>query len=122
MPLALWIVPGAACGALARFYLAQLILARTGGIFPWGTLLVNWLGCWLMGLLAATLATRGTAVHDGAPLLLGVGFLGSFTTFSAFGLETVRLMQTGHLRLALIYVLASVLGGLGATWWGQRLG
>jgi CrcB protein len=54
-------------------------------------------------------------------LFLGVGFLGSFTTFSTFGLETVRLLQAGQVGLAATYAIASMVGGLAATWLGLRL-
>lgn len=121
MSQVLWIVPGAALGALARFYLAQYIMARIGGGFPWGTMVVNWLGCLLMGVLAGAIAARAPWAHEGSALLMGVGFLGSFTTFSTFGLESLRLLQAGQTGLAATYVFASVAGGVVATWFGMRL-
>ena len=121
MSQVLWIVPGAALGALSRYYLAQVILARTGSVFPWGTLVVNWLGCLLMGVLAGAIAARVPWAHEGTALVTGVGFLGSFTTFSTFGLESLGLLQAGQPGLAATYVCASVAGGLLATWIGMRL-
>lgn len=121
MSQALWIVPGAALGALARFALAEGLSGRLGDAFPWGTLAVNWIGCVLMGLLAGAIASRAPWAHEGMSLFLGVGFLGSFTTFSTFGLETVRLLQAGQVGLAATYVIASLVGGLAATWLGLRL-
>jgi CrcB protein len=74
-----------------------------------------------MGLLAGAIASRAPWAHEGMSLFLGVGFLGSFTTFSTFGLETVRLLQAGQVGLAATYVIASLVGGLAATWLGLRL-
>ena len=111
------VMAGGAFGAGARFLLARAVGASR---FPWGTLGVNVIGGLLMGLLAAAL-TRGQA---GEPqrLLLGVGVLGGFTTFSAFSLDTVNLIEGGQALAALSYVLASVLGALAALYAGLMIG
>ncbi|NNM76955.1 CrcB family protein [Sphingomonas sp. ID1715] len=105
---------GGAVGAAARFHLGGAL--GRGAAFPWGTLVVNIVGGLLMGLLMAR------DPGDGARLLIGVGLLGGFTTFSAFSLETVRLFEGGAAALALAYVAASVIGACVALWLGLALG
>ena len=94
---------GGAIGAVLR-YLTGLALA-----FPFGTLAVNIIGSFLIGVLWLALADRG----PWAPLLI-TGILGGFTTFSAFSLDTLRLVETGRAPMAALYVLASVTLSLGA--------
>lgn len=112
------VAAGGAVGALARFHLGRAVtqLAGPGSGFPWATLAVNLIGCLAMGLLAGWLA-RG-AGGEAARLLLGVGLLGGFTTFSAFGLEMVALIERGSPGLAITYALASVIAGVAALWLG----
>ena len=108
---------GGALGSVAR-YGVGLAAARWLGLgFPWGTLIVNVLGGLAMGLLAARLGPE----HESARLLLGVGLLGGFTTFSAFSLETLRLIQHAPAHGAL-YVAASLVLSVGACWAGMMLG
>ena len=108
---------GGAVGAVAR-YGVGLGAARLFGLaFPWGTLLVNVVGGLAMGVLAAEAGPDQEALR----LALGVGVLGGFTTFSAFSLETVRLMEHQP-GLAMLYVAASVLLSVGACWVGLSLG
>jgi CrcB protein len=108
---------GGAVGAVAR-YGVGLGAARWFGLaFPWGTLIVNVSGGLAMGLLAARFGPEQEAVR----LALGVGVLGGFTTFSAFSLETVRLMEHQP-GLAMLYVAASVILSVGACWAGLMLG
>jgi CrcB protein len=112
----LLVMLGGAIGAALRY---QLCGVRTGGLAspsPWGTLLVNVLGGLLMGLLVARSPSETTR------LLLGVGVLGGFTTFSAFSLDTVTLIERGAILPAASYVLASVLGALLALWAGLAIG
>lgn len=100
---------GGAAGAGARYAVGHLV---AGPGFPWATLIVNLGGGLLMGLLAGTLADQ--APIDGPLwLFLGVGVLGGFTTFSAFSLDAVALIQRGAPGAAALYVLASVIGALG---------
>jgi fluoride exporter len=107
---------GGAVGSAAR-YGVGLAAARLGAGFPWGTLCVNVVGGLLMGLLAARIGPQ----DENTRALLGVGILGGFTTFSAFSLDTVRLIET-QLGGALLYVLASVVLSIGACWLGLVLG
>lgn len=106
---------GGALGASAR-YGVGLGMARFGAAFPWATLAVNVVGGLAMGLLVAR-----TAPGDTLRLALGVGALGGFTTFSAFSLETVGLMEHQP-GLAMLYVVASVFLSVGACWLGLSLG
>ncbi|MGE0741389.1 MAG: fluoride efflux transporter CrcB [Hyphomonadaceae bacterium] len=108
---------GGAIGSAARYGVSAVAARWFGPSFPWGTLSVNVIGGLAMGVLAA----RVGLLHDNARLLLGVGVLGGFTTFSAFSLETVRLLeqQPAH---AFGYVLASVVLSVGACWLGYSLG
>lgn len=112
---------GGFAGSAARYQTGQWLSRWTGpGGFPWATLAVNLLGCVIIGLLAAA-SLRWTAPGSSGRLLLFTGLLGGFTTFSAFGLETVELWQRSQHVLALGYVLASVAGGLLAVALGMKL-
>lgn len=111
---------GGAFGALARFLVARLSETLLASLkFPLATLLVNVLGCFAIGMVAE-IATRGDISHH-TRLLIVTGILGGFTTFSAFGLETITLLRTGHLGMALGYVLTSVIGGCLATYAGIQI-
>lgn len=107
------IATGGAFGALAR-YGVGLQARRLWGIgFPWGTLLVNLLGCLALGALleAARVGAPDANVPRDVQVFMGVGFLGAFTTFSTFGVESVGLFMADRPGPALTYVVASV--GLG---------
>lgn len=111
----LLVMAGGAIGAGARHLTGRALLALAGPGWPWGTLTVNLLGGFLMGLLAGWLARHGTGEFwggDGARLLLGVGVLGGFTTFSAFSLDVVLMLERGELWPAGGYVAASVVGSV----------
>jgi CrcB protein len=101
---------GGALGALARWALAEALPHSPGG-WPWSTLLVNLLGCLLIGVLLAVLLARFPESPWLRPFL-AVGVLGGFTTYSTFATDVVRLADTGHVVLAAAYVLASVVGGV----------
>jgi fluoride exporter len=116
MPVLL-VALGGAVGSVAR-YGVGLAAARWFGLaFPWGTLAVNLAGSLAIGVLAA----RVGPADESTRLLLGVGLLGGFTTFSAFSLETVRLLEHQP-GLAMSYAAASLLLGVGACWVGLNLG
>lgn len=117
----LLIAAGSAAGGVARFLLGSVIQRTIGGEFPLGTLVVNALGCLSIGALAAVL-TAPTHPRDNAWAMLVIGFLGGFTTFSAFGLETFRLIATGRTGLAALNVAASCGLGVAAVWLGHWLG
>ena len=112
---------GGAVGSVARLKLSGWVLHRTvDWRFPLGTLLVNVVGCLVIGLLAGYAAKEDLLSPD-ARLFLFTGLLGGFTTFSAFGLETFSLMRRGELLVAGGYVAGSVLAGLLALWIGFSL-
>jgi CrcB protein len=103
-------------GATARFLLDGGVSARIGGAFPWGTLAVNLSGAFLLGVVA------GAAVGADAYRIAATGFLGAFTTFSTWMLETHRLAEDGRVRHAAANVLVSLALGLLAVWLGRGLG
>ncbi len=111
---------GGAVGAGARHLVGRAALAIWGPGFPVGTLLVNVVGGFAMGLLAAWLASRASG-DEALRYLLGVGVLGGFTTFSAFSLETASMLQRGELATALFYILASVVLSIGALFAGLQV-
>jgi len=107
-----WIYLGAGGlgGTFLRYIMAKNINQWTGGQFPHGTLAVNLLGCFLVGVFAV-LSERKMLLDDNTRLFLMVGFCGGFTTFSTFILETSNLITNGETLRALINVLVSVLVG-----------
>jgi CrcB protein len=110
----LLVMAGGALGSGARHLVSRATLAAFGPGWPWGTMAVNLIGGVLMGLLAGTLARVGAGGSGGEAwrLLLGVGVLGGFTTFSAFSLDVVAMLERGALASAAAYVLLSVAGGI----------
>lgn len=110
---------GGAVGAGARHLFGRAALAAFGPSYPWSTLGVNLIGGLAMGVLAGSLA-RGNG-GETARLLLGVGVLGGFTTFSAFSLETAAMIERGALVAATGYALASVVGSVAALFVGLGL-
>jgi CrcB protein len=113
-PLAwLGFVVAGAVGAPARYLLDDAISSRALGVFPWGTLLINVSGSFLLGLLA------GLALFHGLPptakVILGTGFCGAYTTFSTFTYETIRLLEEGAVNEAVRSALANLLLGAGAA-------
>lgn len=108
---------GGALGSVARYGVGVAAARLLGLAFPWGTLIVNAVGGFAMGVLAARIGPENEQLR----LLLGVGVLGGFTTFSAFSLEAVRLLQQGS-GSALAYVAASLVLAVGACWAGLMLG
>lgn len=111
---------GGFAGAVARYLLGGWVLHHTlSAKFPWSTFAVNLLGCLIIGLLSG-LAERLDWFSPSMRLLLLTGLLGGFTTFSAFGLETVHLLRRGELWIAGAYALASVLACVFAVWLGMK--
>ncbi len=111
---------GGAVGAGARHLVGRAALALWGPGFPVGTLAVNVIGGLAMGLLAGWLASRASG-DEALRYLLGVGVLGGFTTFSAFSLETVLMIERGDFATALFYILASVVLAIGALFAGLQV-
>ena len=116
----LLVMAGGAIGSGARFLTGQATLAAFGPGWPSGTLTVNIVGSFMMGVLAGILARIGMGGETWR-LLLGTGVLGGFTTFSAFALVTANMVERGDPVAALSYVLASVVGGLIALFAGLMI-
>lgn len=110
---------GGALGAGARYLVGQAMMGWFGPNYPWGTLAVNLIGGLAMGALVGMLA-RMTAGEQ-ARLFLAVGVLGGFTTFSAFSLELVTMLERGAMLTAVGYALASVLGAVLALFAGLAI-
>lgn len=107
-------------GTLARYGLQGLVQARTGGTFPYGTLMVNLTGCFFLGLIAQFTMNRMVISPDWR-MAIAVGFFGGYTTFSSFGWETAKMMEAGEWARASLYVGASVAAGLFLSVAGIRL-
>ena len=110
---------GGAVGAALRFGLSRAV-PMVVGVWPWATFIANVLGSLLMGILAFWLVRKG-AQGEQVRLLLGVGVLGGFTTFSTFSLEVGQMIENGQLVMAFGYAIASVLVGLTALFAGVAL-
>lgn len=108
---------GGALGALARYGVSAAALRAFGPGFPYGTLIVNAAGSFLMGVLIVWLSEREAATQA-LRAFLAVGVLGAFTTFSAFSLETVSLLRDGKISLAAVYVAASIVLSVGGLFLG----
>jgi fluoride exporter len=111
MPNFILVMIGGAVGAGLRYEAGRLALRQLGPGFPWGTLIVNLVGGLLMGILAGAMIGQGSADRP-LWMLLGVGVLGGFTTFSAFSLDVFMMVERGEAGLASGYVAASVLGSV----------
>jgi fluoride exporter len=110
---------GGFIGSIARYLLGGYAQRLSGGaFFPFGTLVVNTLGCFVIGFLAALAEARGV-FSDESRAFIFVGLLGGFTTFSAFGNETINLVRDGQTPLAFANVAAHILLGLAAVWLGR---
>jgi CrcB protein len=107
---------GGACGAIARWKLGGVVLHHSQDWrFPLSTFVVNVLGCLVAGILAGLMVKQDLFSPD-TRLFLFTGLLGGFTTFSAFGLETVYLLRQRHYHVGLAYVLCSVVAGVVGLW------
>lgn len=124
VPPGLAVAAGGALGAWLRHQTGRLFLGLIGpvaaGAFPWATLTVNVLGSAAMGILVGWLARHGTGGEQWR-LLLGVGVLGGFTTFSSFALEFALFVERGQLGLAMAYVAISLVAGFAALFGGLWL-
>ena len=113
----LYVALGGAIGALLRYGVGLMVPGTDGHSFPWSTFAVNVLGCLMIGILwRFTEGNQKVLI----PLLM-VGLLGGFTTFSSFGLDAWRLIEGGHLILALTYILSSTMVGVLAVVIGVKL-
>jgi CrcB protein len=109
-----------AVGTMARYGLQGFVQMRTSGTFPYGTLLINLTGCFLVGLIGQFTMNRMVISPDWR-IAIGVGFFGGYTTFSSFGWETAKMLEDGEWLPATTYVAASVVAGLLLTITGIRL-
>lgn len=110
----LLIALGGASGAVSRFMLGNAVSKAIGSALPYGTFVINVVGCFVMGLLMTIIVDR-ELLPAAWRLFLCVGFLGGFTTFSSFGYEALMLLTEGRLLAALTYVGGSVVLGLAAA-------
>ena len=120
MNMLLAIAFGGAIGALGRHFVNVGVANLVGLDFPWGTLTVNIVGSFAMGVLVHIMATTWTVTPE-VRALLTVGGLGAFTTFSTFSLDVIVLYERGQVMFAAGYVLVSVIGAIGALLVGLRL-
>lgn len=114
------VAAGGAIGAVSRWLLASSIQRFAGGSFPWGTFAVNAIGSFALGFLFIWLIERSTA-GELTRLAITVGFLGAFTTFSTFSLESIRLLEEGSLTLAFANIIGQVILCLTLAWMGAQL-
>jgi CrcB protein len=106
-----------ALGTVSRYALGGVAHRLFGAALPYGTLAVNVLGCFLLGLVVRV-GMISDLISPGVRTVVAIGFLGAFTTFSTFGYETFRYMEDGAWRLALTNVFANLVLGLAAVWLG----
>jgi fluoride exporter len=106
-----------ALGCLTRYWLSGWVYSWAGRVFPWGTLVVNVVGAFFIGL-TMEFALRSTLISPTLRIALTIGFLGGLTTFSTFSYETFRLLEEGAFISATVNVLSSVLVCLVFTWFG----
>jgi CrcB protein len=117
---ALWVALGGAIGSVLRWATVGLTLERFGPGFPWGTLTVNLVGSFAIGVVGG-LATSSAGISPTMRLFIATGILGGFTTFSAFSLDTLTVGRNSGTPLALLYVASSVCLGLAAAAGGLTL-
>lgn len=116
------IAVGGACGAVIRFLVSTGIYQWLGRGFPFGTLAVNIVGSFLLGLLTEALVLQRIAIGFEYRAAILVGFIGAFTTFSTFALETLYLIEQGNLTRAMVNIATSLFGCLTAVWIGLLCG
>ena len=118
----LLIALGSALGGVARYWASGFVAERVGEVFPWGTLSVNVVGSFLIGILGAlSEADARWYIDPGTRQFLMIGVLGGFTTFSSFSLQTLQLLRDGQWIYAATNIVLSVLSCLIAVWLGFLL-
>ena len=121
----LWVALGGALGSVSRYWLSGLVAARFGESFPWGTLVINVTGSFLIGVIGAVASPEGrmdSQARAFATQFLMIGICGGYTTFSSFSLQTLRLVQDDEWLYAGGNVILSVVLCLVAVWLGYWLG
>lgn len=109
---------GGALGSIARYQVALSIQTRIPSAFPWGTFVVNMTGCFIMGAATGVLSEK-IGLSQNWRYLVPVGFVGAYTTFSTFELDTYRAITQGTAFVGAAYVLTSVVIGYIALWLGM---
>ena len=117
----MWVALGSVLGGTARFWLSGLVARRAGEMFPWGTIVVNVSGAFLLGVLAASAANHGIFAEVRPWQFAAIGILGTYTTVSSFSLQTLALARDGEMMraagnmvLSLSLCLLAVTGGFAA--------
>ncbi len=112
---------GGAIGSMARYGVSSLVVKQVNPVnFPWGTFSVNILGCMLAGVFLLV-AESMQSISQEARLFVVTGLLGGFTTFSAFGIETLGLLRRGEMLIAISYASLSIIVGVLAMWLSYSL-
>lgn len=119
MKIYMYIFLGSGLGGVCRYILSIFISHSTQFQFPIGTLLINLTGCFLMGLLAPILMHKNQLYHDQLIYLILVGFLGGYTTFSTFSIDTLRLFNEKQIMTALLNMILSIFGCMLSVWIGS---
>lgn len=119
MKTALLVGLGSFIGGISRYLISKLITEQVTTVFPFGTFTVNVVGCFLIGLVFGW--SSKNVLETNTQLFLTTGILGGFTTFSAFSMETLNLMNAGHSTTAIAYVALSIMVGLMGTFAGYAL-
>lgn len=107
-----------ALGAICRYIISMLFISNM--LFPFSTLIANLIGSFLFAWLMTALVNR-YVIYQSLIKAVATGFIGSFTTFSTFSLETVELLKRNEIKLAVVYVLCSIIGGLLMSQLGFRM-
>lgn len=108
-------------GTLGRYWLSGIVARRYGETFPFGTLTVNLVGCFIIGLLFYLMQER-YLVNENVRSIVLIGLIGGFTTFSSLGLQTFTLLRDNEIALAALNIIASNVLGLLLVWAGYTLG
>jgi fluoride exporter len=116
----LWIAIGGSLGSLARYAVGTFVAGRLGTKFPYGTFVINLTACVIIGFSLAFLGRRAE-MNPAWRLLVAVGFVGAYSTFSTFEWETYSNLQTGAFFIAALYVVLSVVLGLLGVWFGVMI-
>ncbi|GJM15427.1 MAG: putative fluoride ion transporter CrcB [Thermodesulfobacteriota bacterium] len=111
MPTILYIAIGGAAGAMLRYSISAYAYRNFHGPLPWGTLAVNLIGCFAIGVLWNVFENLAHSPNTRA--LIFIGILGAFTTFSTFGIESFHLFRQGEIKLGILNILISNIGGIG---------
>ena len=117
----LFIGLGGAAGSIARYILSRFVYHSAGESFPYGTLVVNIIGCLAIGFLMSFMQER-LAINSNYRFFLVIGLLGGFTTFSSFSFETFELIRSGSVAASLVNIFYNIAGCLASTWCGYVIG